>query len=111
MRWEPPPAESQNGVLTGYKLRWRRAGQGGGSQTVSTDASRRLYAIAGLQRGRQYQVKVSALTVNGSGPYTPWLAAATFHTDLDETVVPLPPSTLRAKADSESITIAWNPPR
>ena len=57
-----------------------------------------------------YQVKVSALTVNGSGPSTGWLYASTFESDLDETVVPNPPSTLRAKAEDDSITIAWNPP-
>ena len=111
MRWEPPPKESQNGVLTGYKLRWRKSGKGGGgSQTVSTDGSRRLYAISGLNKGKQYQVKVSALTVNGSGPSTGWLYASTFESDLDETVVPNPPSTLRAKAEDDSITIVWNPP-
>lgn len=111
MRWEPPPKESQNGVLTGYKLRWRKSGKGGGgSQTVSTDGSRRLYAISGLSKGKQYQVKVSALTVNGSGPATGWLYASTFESDLDETIVPNPPSTLRAKAADDSITIVWSPP-
>ena len=55
-------------------------------------------------------MKVSALTVNGSGPSTGWLYASTFESDLDETVVPNPPSTLRAKAEDDSITIAWNPP-
>ena len=57
-----------------------------------------------------YQVKVSALTVNGSVPSTGWLYASTFESDLDETVVPNPPSTLRAKAEDDSITIVWNPP-
>ena len=116
VRWEPPPKESQNGVLTGYKLKWRKAGKGSGSgrdgtQTVSTDGSRRLYAISGLAKGKQYQVKISALTVNGSGPATSWLHAYTFESDLDESVVPDPPSSLRAKASdnnnptSETITM------
>jgi neogenin len=46
VRWEPPPKESQNGIITGYKIKWRRAGKGN-TQTVSTDGSRRLYAITG----------------------------------------------------------------
>jgi hypothetical protein len=46
VRWEPPPKESQNGVITGYKIKWRRAGKGT-TQTVSTDGSRRLYAVTG----------------------------------------------------------------
>ena len=47
MRWEPPAKESQNGIITGYKIKWRRGGKGGNTQTVSTDGSRRLYAITG----------------------------------------------------------------
>ena len=111
MRWEPPPKESQNGVLTGYKLKWRKSGKGSsGSQTVSTDGSRRLYAISGLKKGKQYQVKISALTVNGTGPATGWLYASTFESDLDETVVPEHPSSLRVRAADDSITIMWIPP-
>ena len=114
VRWEPPPKESQNGVLTGYKLKWRKSGKGisgrDGTQTVSTDGSRRLYAISGLQRGKQYQVRISALTVNGSGPATGWLYASTFESDLDESVVPDPPGVLRAKASDDSIAIMWKPP-
>jgi len=109
VRWEPPPRESQNGILTGYKLKWRRAGKGS-AQTVSTDGSRRLFAITGLRKGREYQVKMTALTVNGTGPYTGWLTATTFTSDLDESVVPEPPASLKAKASDNSITIAWNPP-
>ena len=114
VRWEPPPKESQNGVLTGYKLKWRKSGKGisgrDGTQTVSTDGSRRLYAISGLQKGKQYQVRISALTVNGSGPATGWLYASTFESDLDESVVPDPPGVLRAKASDDSIAIMWKPP-
>ena len=98
-------------MLTGYKLKWRKSGKSSsGSQTVSTDGSRRLYAISGLKKGKQYQVKISALTVNGSGPATGWLYASTFESDLDETIVPEPPSSLRARAADDSITIMWIPP-
>jgi len=111
VRWEPPPRESQNGVLTGYKLKWRRGGGKGKSHTVTTDGSRRLYAITDLRKGKEYQVKVAALTVNGSGPATGWLSATTFDSDLDESQVPEPPSSLRARATDEEITIMWTPPK
>ena len=55
VRWEPPPPESQNGIITGYKLRWRK-GKGGESEVVTTDGSRRLFAITGLKNGKEYQV-------------------------------------------------------
>ena len=57
VRWEPPPKESQNGVLTGYKLKWRKGGGKGKSRVVTTDGSRRLFAITDLRRGKEYQVE------------------------------------------------------
>ncbi len=57
------------------------------------------------------QVKLSAMTVNGTGPSTSWLSGRTFDADLDETVVPHPPRELTvARAGAESITLAWKPP-
>ena len=56
VRWEPPPPESQNGIITGYKLRWRKGK--GESEVVTTDGSRRLFAITGLKNGKEYQVCV-----------------------------------------------------
>ena len=69
---------------------------------MSTDGSRRLYAISGLQKGKQYQVKIAALTVNGTGPSTGWLYASTFESDLDETVVPDPTDVI----DAFAVTVA-----
>ena len=37
------------------------------------------------------------MTVNGSGPATPWMEAVTYAADLDESAVPDTPSSLRAK--------------
>lgn len=83
----------------------------GKSQMVTTDGSRRLYTITGLNKAQRYQFKLSALTVNGSGPATPWTIATTFVTDLDESVVPNSPYGLKAKAQANTITISWKPPR
>ena len=59
----------------------------------------------------ELQVKIAALTVNGSGPATPWQSRQTLLADLDETVVPDPPSSLRARATHDQIQILWKPPR
>ena len=59
VRWEPPPPESQNGIITGYKLRWRK--KGGEPEVVTTDGSRRLFAVTGLKNGKEYQVENRAL--------------------------------------------------
>jgi len=39
--------------------------------------------MTGLQKDIEYTVRISALTVNGSGPYSPWLSVQTFVNDLD----------------------------
>ena len=51
------------------------------------------------------------MTVNGTGPATSWLLARTLEADLDESVVPDPPSGLKAVAEDTKITIYWRPPR
>lgn len=110
VRWEPPSKESQNGIITGYKIRYKQKGNRRG-ETVTTDGNRRLYALTGLERGLQYFVKLSALSINGSGPSTEWIAVETYQNDLDESRVPDQPHSLRARPSSNSIFVSWAPPR
>jgi neogenin len=51
------------------------------------------------------------MTVNGTGPFTPWISERTFDSDLDESIVPFPPSSLRARATDHEITVVWTPPK
>ena len=78
---------------------------------MTTDGSRRLYAITGLKKDKDYQIKLAAMTVNGTGPATTWMPAKTLVADLDESVVPDPPSSLKATSSATEISIAWLPPR
>lgn len=118
VRWDPPLKEHQNGIITGYKIRYKPKyrgrllpGMSGSSGlTATTDGSRRLFTLTGLQRETEYQIRVSALTVNGSGPTTEWILVETFENDLDESQVPEPPSSLRARPMTSSIAVSWNPP-
>lgn len=40
-------------------------------------------AFAGLERSTEYAFRVTAVTVNGTGPATDWATAETFKSDLD----------------------------
>nr|CAD7442449.1 unnamed protein product [Timema bartmani] len=111
VRWEPPPKSGQNGVITGYKLRYRKRDRRSRGDTVSTDANRRMYALTGLERSSQYQVRLWALTVNGTGPPTEWFNIETFENDLDESHVPGQPVNLKTRAMADTITVSWSPPR
>uniref|UniRef100_A0A2I2YVI7 Neogenin 1 n=1 Tax=Gorilla gorilla gorilla TaxID=9595 RepID=A0A2I2YVI7_GORGO len=63
-----------------------------------------------LDRGTEYNFRVAALTINGTGPATDWLSAETFESDLDETRVPEVPSSLHVRPLVTSIVVSWTPP-
>ncbi|XP_069102429.1 neogenin-like isoform X7 [Argopecten irradians] len=110
VRWEPPPADSQNGVITGYKIKYKKRGDNRAAKTVTTDGNRRLYALTDLMKDTEYQVRIAALTVNGSGPYVRWHRATTYRDDLDETRVPPPPRLIRVVPYDTSIRVSWSAP-
>lgn len=109
VRWQPPPPEAQNGIIVGYKIRYKPQGQGNGD-TVVTDGNRNTYALTDMEKGSEYRVRISALTVNGSGPTTPWENARTYHSDLDESQVPPRPARLQATPRANSIVVQWATP-
>nr|XP_034321559.1 neogenin isoform X1 [Crassostrea gigas] len=110
VRWEPPPREHQNGKITGYKIRYKMKGASRNGATVTTDGNRRLYALTNLEKMTEYQVRISALTVNGSGPLTPKLKATTYEDDLDESRVPDAPRTVTVTPHATSIRVSWTTP-
>ncbi|XP_026472597.1 neogenin-like [Ctenocephalides felis] len=110
VHWEPPPASDHNGIITGYKIKYRKFNKKK-SETSSTPANVRFYVINNLDKMTGYQIKLCALNVNGSGPYTEWHHVETYENDLDESSVPGEPSPLKVRPASDSITVSWNPPR
>ncbi|XP_061743515.1 neogenin 1a isoform X2 [Nerophis ophidion] len=109
LRWQPPPSNSQNGEITGYKIRYRKGSRR--SETAETTGGTQLSKlIDGLERGTEYSFRVSAITVNGTGPATDWTPAETFESDLDESRVPDQPSSLHVRPLVNSIVVSWTPP-
>jgi len=49
VRWEPPSEDAQNGVITGYKIRYRKWNEKS-AETATTDGSRRVYDVTGKYR-------------------------------------------------------------
>ncbi|XP_019742397.1 neogenin 1a isoform X5 [Hippocampus comes] len=109
LRWQPPPSNSQNGEITGYKIRYRKGSRR--SETAETTRGNQLSKlIDGLERGTEYSFRVSAITVNGTGPATDWTTTETFESDLDESRVPDQPSSLHVRPLVNSIVVSWTPP-
>ncbi|CAJ1049277.1 neogenin 1a isoform X13 [Xyrichtys novacula] len=109
LRWQPPPLSGQNGEITGYKIRYRKGSRR--SEAAETTGGTQLFKlIDGLERGTEYAFRVSAMTVNGTGPATEWTTAETFESDLDESRVPDQPSSLHVRPLVNSIVVSWTPP-
>ncbi|XP_029353422.1 neogenin 1a isoform X3 [Echeneis naucrates] len=109
LRWQPPPLNAQNGEITGYKIRYRKGSRR--SEAAETTGGTQLSKlIDGLERGTEYSFRVSAMTVNGTGPATDWTTAETFESDLDESRVPDQPSSLHVRPLINSIVVSWTPP-
>ncbi|KAG7268347.1 hypothetical protein CRUP_037441, partial [Coryphaenoides rupestris] len=90
--WQPPPPSSLNGLITAYKIRYRRNGRRGDQEAL--EPNNYWYLFTGLEKGTQYSFQVAAMTVNGTGPPSEWISAETPETDLD----------------GDSIIMSWTPP-
>ncbi|KOC68698.1 Neogenin [Habropoda laboriosa] len=110
IRWEPP-LEGQNGIITGYKIRYRRHDRGSQPVTITTEGNQRSRVLTGLEKHVVYQVRICALNVNGTGPWTEWIQIETYETESNENRVPNTPSNLRTKVMSDYIQVFWNPPK
>ncbi|NXG16741.1 NEO1 protein, partial [Grallaria varia] len=109
LQWQPPPAGTHSGQITGYKIRYRKVSRKS-DVTESVGGAQLSQLIEGLERGTEYSFRVAAMTVNGTGPATDWVSAETFESDLDETRVPEVPSSLHVRPLVTSIVVSWTPP-
>ncbi|XP_012670367.2 neogenin 1a isoform X6 [Clupea harengus] len=109
VRWHPPPADDQNGEITAYKIRYRKGARK--SEASEIVAGTQLHKLLdNLQRGTEYSVRVTAMTLNGSGPASDWVTSETFESDLDESRVPDIPSSLHVRPLVNGIVVSWTPP-
>lgn len=123
VRWDAPPLRTHRGVLTGYKLRYRpivgAGAAGGGSagtagarrkpQSLTTPADVRRTEIRGLERGTTYQIRVCAINVNGSGPFSEWISTTTLlQSEQPDTDVPPKPQPLATRSGRDWITVSWS---
>uniref|UniRef100_A0A8D2P4U8 Neogenin n=1 Tax=Zosterops lateralis melanops TaxID=1220523 RepID=A0A8D2P4U8_ZOSLA len=109
LQWQPPPAGTHSGQITGYKIRYRKVSRKS-DVTESVGGTQLSQLIEGLERGTEYSFRVAAMTVNGTGPATDWVSAETFESDLDESRVPEVPSSLHVRPLVTSIVVSWTPP-
>ncbi|MEQ2186112.1 hypothetical protein GOODEAATRI_025286, partial [Goodea atripinnis] len=133
--WQPPPRSAQNGIITAYKIKYRKTGRRGDQEAI--EPNNFWYLFTGLEKGSQYSFQVAAMTANGTGPPSDWYTAQTPENDLDgnlynkslitqlkgsdcsssvvwfvpaESQVPDQPSSLHVRPLPNSIIMSWTPP-
>lgn len=107
--WTEPEADSVNGEITGYRLKFKTKARGSKGNTLVIDASAREYTMGGLEPGSQYLVRMAVVNHNGTGPYSDWLAVDTATQDKEERLLS-PPRELRAHAGRDFIVVSWQAP-
>ncbi|XP_074473504.1 netrin receptor DCC isoform X2 [Sebastes fasciatus] len=106
--WQPPPRSAQNGIISAYKIKYRKTGRRGDQEAI--EPNNFWYLFTGLEKGSQYSFQVAAMTANGTGPASDWYTAETPENDLDESQVPDQPSSLHVRPLPNSIIMSWTPP-
>ncbi|CAD5210238.1 unnamed protein product [Bursaphelenchus xylophilus] len=108
VRWSPPLESQRNGVITGYKIRYKTKGTKAVNLNVNGNVNE--FKIEGLEPGTTYQVRVAAQTQNGTGVYSEWVSSLTLENDEVETI-PGAPAELLCYATANSIHLTWSPPQ
>jgi hypothetical protein len=107
-QWSMPLIEARNGFIVGYKIAVKENDKEVWDSNVDSEPRRKI--ISGLLPGHKYSVRITARTVNGSGPMSEWFIAETFLREMDESRVPGQPEALFTEPTDKSIVIHWQPP-
>lgn len=61
VQWMPLSEEDRNGILTGYRIKYKKNLRGAKGTTLVVDGNNSSYTISGLEPGTQYVVRVAAV--------------------------------------------------
>lgn len=107
--WNPPPEHTRNGDLVYYRLEYRTK-YDETSKTMLVPADKNEMLLSGLEEGIVYEMRVAAVTVNGTGPYSSWVQMVVTKSGTVIEQPPEPPSNLTADPVPLGITLMWASP-
>ncbi|KAK3090478.1 hypothetical protein FSP39_012184 [Pinctada imbricata] len=100
--WTPPPEDTQNGKLSGYRVSYRLVGAGVPKTAVVRENS---IDINNLEKFSNYSISVLAYNTYGDGPSSPTVYATT------DQWTPGPPKELDFNnITMTSLNVSWQPP-
>ncbi|XP_027510413.1 protein sidekick-2 isoform X1 [Corapipo altera] len=104
--WEPPPVESQNGDIQGYKIHfWEAQRQNESARVKTLFLPENGVKLKNLTGYTSYWVSVSAFNAAGDGPRSPPVKART------QQAAPSAPGSIRfSELTTTSVNVSWEPP-
>ncbi|XP_019848636.1 PREDICTED: phosphatidylinositol phosphatase PTPRQ-like [Amphimedon queenslandica] len=103
LSWNPPPAESQNGIIISYHINLTTLATGSVSLYTSYDTA---LQVKGLVPYTTYTCLIAAETSIGRGPYTTIISFTT----MEDAPTSSPVISSHSIIDSHSVAIHWSPP-
>ncbi|XP_068269359.1 LOW QUALITY PROTEIN: protein sidekick-2 [Nyctibius grandis] len=104
--WEPPPAESQNGDIQGYKIHfWEAQRQNASARVKTLFLPENGVKLKNLTGYTSYWVSVAAFNAAGDGPRSPPVQGRTHQ------AAPSAPGSIRfSELTTTSVNVSWEPP-
>ncbi|NXA30009.1 SDK2 protein, partial [Ibidorhyncha struthersii] len=104
--WEPPPAESQNGDIQGYKIHfWEAQRQNESARVKTLFLPENGVKLKNLTGYTSYWVSVAAFNAAGDGPRSPPVKGQT------QQAAPSAPGSIRfSELTPTSVNVSWEPP-
>ncbi|NXQ13525.1 SDK2 protein, partial [Peucedramus taeniatus] len=104
--WEPPPVESQNGDIQGYKIHfWEEQRQNESGRVKTLFLPETGVKLKNLTGYTSYWVSVAAFNAAGDGPRSPPVKART------QQAAPSAPGSIRfSELTTTSVNVSWEPP-
>ena len=109
IQWSPPPLDSQNGLIKGYRIRHKLAGYASDTDWYTNEISETAhlnFVLEDLITWQNYEIQIAAENDKGVGPYSASIFVRTKEGKPDSG-----PRNVQAEASSPTvIKVNWNPP-
>uniref|UniRef100_A0A0N5API7 Down syndrome cell adhesion molecule a n=1 Tax=Syphacia muris TaxID=451379 RepID=A0A0N5API7_9BILA len=110
VKWDSVEVGMRNGDILGYQVKCKAKGRDSKADFFNVNRNDLFYIINGLEREMEYHIRVAAVNVNGSGPFSEAVKVVTLSENLDESHVPPSPKKLILNASVNSILVLWDSP-
>ncbi|KAK3599725.1 hypothetical protein CHS0354_037199 [Potamilus streckersoni] len=102
------PANGSNGEIISYKIVYKAAHERGWYVRQSDQLQRLNWTWDGLYPNMNYDVRIHAMTINGTGPGSSLYSISTLKPVTDAPKIPDAPKSIQVESSNNTITVAWD---